>query len=453
MSRDGAAGPRAPSLRWSPDVALLAAAGGLGGLALLALALPIPGGVLPAAAAALLVATASDAWLSRREPIVSAERRLPERAHRGRAAEVTLRLANPAPRAVRVELYEAVPEGLGASRQHFRARLPAGGTRELPYTLRPERRGDVAFGAVVLFVGSRLGLLRRRVLTDAGQELRVYPDPGALLRREALDPRRLFAELGVRPVRRRGDGFEFESLRDYVPGDDPRRLDWAASARRGRAVVRCYEHERNHTVCIALDASRLMAAEVAGRSKLDHAVDAALVLAHAALTSGDRVSLCAFDREVRGFLAPRRHRGELGAVLDFLRPLAPRRVEADYRALVRVLATRQRQRALVVVLTDFVEVDATALRESLAVLARRHPVLLVAIRDPLFAALDPRAPLPPGGALEVHRRLVLGDLLLEREVALHELRRLGPDTLDLAPAQLTTRVLNRYLAARYGPGR
>ena len=102
-----------------------------------------------------------------------------------------------------------------------------------------------------------------------------------------------------------GDGMDFDSLRDYLPGDDPRRVDWRATARRGRLVVRQYQHERNHTVLIAVDASRLMAGDVDGRSKLDHAVDAGLALAYAALQAGDRVGLLAFDRELRGFCAPR----------------------------------------------------------------------------------------------------------------------------------------------------
>jgi uncharacterized protein (DUF58 family) len=348
------------------------------------------------------------------------------------------------------DLYEALPEDLAPSAQLFAAvRVPGGGRAEVPVELHPTRRGDRELGRLVALVRSPLGLFRRRVVAEERALLRVYPDTSALLRPEALDPRRVLESLGVRPARRRGEGMEFESLRDYVPGDDPRRLDWAASARRARPVVRLHQHERNHTVVIALDASRLMAGRIGSRTKLDHAVDASLALAYAALLSGDRVALTVFDHEVRGFLAPRAHRRELGPLIEFLRPVEHRLVEADYAALVRSLGARQRQRALVVVFTDFVEADSASPVAVLRVLSRHHRVLLVAVRDPLFAELEAGGPGPPGptGAL---RRLVLDDLLVDREKALLSLRRAGLHTLDLPPERLTAPVLNRYLALRYG---
>jgi uncharacterized protein (DUF58 family) len=441
-------------LTWSPTLRLLALGGVWLVAALASLLSPFPGMWLAAGACLLAAAVAADWLISRRDPPLLLERRLPERAYVGSACPVALEVRNPGMRPAAVRVYEAAPEDLRPSQLDLGAcSVPAGAAVDLGYELRPRRRGDRPLGAALAFAGSALGLLRRRVEAGAGECLRVYPEVAHLLRPEALDPRRFAEQLGARPVRRRGEGVEFESLRDYVPGDDPRRLDWAASARRGRPVVRHYQHERNHTVAIALDASRLMAAEVEGRSKLDHAVDAALALAHAALVSGDRVSLAVFDREVRGFLAPRRHRREIGQLVDFLRPVQPRLVEADFRSLAREIAVRQRQRALVVVLTDFVETEAASLEGALAVVGRSHRVLLVALRDPLYAGLDPRAPAPGGSAEELHRRLVLGDLLREREATLLGLRRAGLHTLDLAPRELTARVLNRYLQFRFGPER
>ncbi|MEN8185421.1 MAG: DUF58 domain-containing protein, partial [Myxococcota bacterium] len=405
------------------------------------------GGLLCAALVTL------DLWAWRGEPALCVSRWLPERAHLGRECELRVCLENPGPRLVEADVWEAIPADLAPASQEFpRVRVPSGGRSEVPFLVRPSRRGDRSFGRLVVLTRSPLGLFRLRQLGPGTDVLRVYPDTAALLRPEALDPRRALAALGVRPAPRRGEGMEFESLRDYVAGDDPRRLDWAASARRGRPIVRLHQHERNHTVLIALDASRLMAARVGQRRKLDHAVDAALALAHAALLSGDRVALSVFDREVRGFLAPRSHRRELGPLIELLRPLEPRLVEADFAALVRTVGARQRQRALVVVITDFVEAGAAAPIRILHLLGRRHQVLLVAVRDPLYAELDAGAHGSPGasGAL---RRMVLDDLLLDRERALLSLRRAGLHTLDLPPAQLVAPVLNRYLELRYGPGR
>jgi uncharacterized protein (DUF58 family) len=417
--------------------------------ALLAVVWPWLGPALGGATLLLGVAVGIDTLAFRREPDVRLARRLPERAHVGRACTLGIVLENGADRSVEVELYEALPEDLAPAQPSFpRVRVPAAGRARVRVEVRPTRRGDRALGVLVGLVRSPLGLFRRRVVADEPAVLRVYPDTSLLLRPEALDPRRWLEALGVRPARQRGEGMEFESLRDYVPGDDPRRLDWAASARRGRPVVRLHRHERHHTVVVALDASRLMAGRIGARTKLDHTIDASLALAYAAFLSGDRVAFTVFDREVRGFLAPRGHRRELGPLVEFLRPVEPRLVEADYAALVRTLATRQRRRALVVVFSDFVESDSVSPIGTLRVLGRHHQVMLVAVRDPLYAELD--ATTSRTGVEGALRRVVLEDLLGERERALLSLRRGGLHTLDLAPDRLTAPVLNRYLALRYG---
>jgi uncharacterized protein (DUF58 family) len=155
-----------------------------------------------------------------------------------------------------------------------------------------------------------------------------------------------------------------------------------------------------------------------------------------------------FDREIRAHLAPRAHRQAIGAFTEALRPVQPRIVEPDYAALVRDLAVRQRQRALVVVITDFVEAQPSGVSGPLSVLARRHRVLAVAVRDPIFDLLD--AGDPASGSFSLHRRLVLDDLLHERETTLALLRRHGVFTLDLPPRKLAAPILNHYLAIRYG---
>jgi uncharacterized protein (DUF58 family) len=406
----------------------------------------------PALAAALLALAALAAWdarLLRRSAALTAERGLPSRAFVGREAWLELRLSHAGPAALQANVLDELPRDVSAEEPRFELWVPPGDGATLRYAVRPRVRGDRELGPVFVYQRSPLGFLQRRSAFAAGQSLRVHPDTARLLRSGALDPKRLAAALGVKPARRRGDGTEFESLRDYVIGDDPRRLDWAASARRGRPVVRVHQHERNHVVWIALDASRLMAARTGERTKLDCAVEAALALALAALAARDRVGLAVFDRVLRAWVAPRPHRAGLGAFVDALRPVQPRAVEADYEVLLRELATRQRQRALVVLLTDFVEAEPSRLAAPLAALGRRHRLMLAALRDPLYAELE-----GPGGApLGLQRRIVLDDLLHERESALAALRRQGVETLDLYPEEITAPLLNRYLALRYGPER
>ncbi len=437
----------------SPDTRLLSAVGLWTAAAVSAVFVPALGLALFGALAVLAAVVAWDFLLLRQTAMPTCERGLPERVFVGREEDLTITLRNGGERVIEIDLIDDAPVDLVAAEPRFAAvRVSPGAAVCLQYSVRPRRRGDCRLGPVIMLARSPLGFLRRRTIGCLGAVLHVYPDASRLLRPEALDPRRVFAAAGVRPAPRRGDGMEFESLRDFVAGDDPRRIDWAASARRGRLITRQYQHERNHIVLLAVDASRLMAGEVDGRSKLDHAVDASLALAYAALVSGDRVSMVVFDDAVRGYVAPRAHRGQLGVFIDLLRAVQPRLVEADYRVLLRTLAYRQRQRALVVIVTDFVEADAALLVMPLAVLAQRHRVLLVALRDHAYRALDP-APSGARDALGLYRRLVLDDLLRSREAALGELRRRGVQTLDLVPEAITAAMLNRYLTIRYGPDR
>jgi uncharacterized protein (DUF58 family) len=438
----------------APDRRLLAAVALWVALAVAAVAVPVLWPVVVGAALLLVAVLARDALLLRRTPRIEIERRFPVRAFEGRACDLEVQLRNRGRLPVLVEVFEEIPVDLCTPEPHWpRVVLPAGEPLTLRYSVTPRIRGDRPLGAVLVLERSPLGLLRRSAIGASDEVLRVYPDATRFLRPEALDPKRVLAAIGVKPARRRGEGMEFESLRDFVPGDDPRRLDWAASARRGRAVVRLYQHERNHSVVIALDASRLMAGRIGERTKLDYAVDASLALSYAAIGAGDRVGMTVFDAEVRGFIPPRRGRADLGQFVEMLRPVQPRLVEADFQALARTLATRQRQRSLLVILTDFVEADAAPFAAPLAVLARRHRVLLIAIRDRVFRELDAGRSGGGEAALGLYRRIVLDDLLREREVALGRLRRRGLQTLDLPPEAITAAMLNRYLAIRYGAER
>jgi uncharacterized protein (DUF58 family) len=292
--------------------------------------------------------------------------------------------------------------------------------------------------------------LRLRTIAIAGGgTTAILPHTSTPERRAALTHRSLFEELGVRPKPARGEGSEFESLREYVHGDDPRHVDWRASARRGRLVVRHFQTERRHTVIVAVDTGRLMGARVDADSKLDHAIECGIALARVSKEYGDRVGFLGFDRELRVLARPQSGRSGVAVMVEATLALTPHPFEPDYRVLVETLARYQSKRALVVVLTDFVEGSASRELEAwLAVLARRHCVMLVALRDRLLAELDQPEPGITRG--RVYRRLALQDLAVEREAALARIRRFGVQALDLDPARVTAPVLNRYLAIRQG---
>ncbi|MGA8566507.1 MAG: DUF58 domain-containing protein [Candidatus Binataceae bacterium] len=399
---------------------------------------PALGLIATAAALALL-----DWGVSRNDPPPRLERILAARMVKSRRAEAVYLLSRPGGLATTVSILDELPAELGGDLLIENVALGAGQRCRLARDLMPLRRGTCELGPTFILWRSRLGLLKFRATAHAGRTVAIIPAASPPARHAALTHRSLRDELGVRPRRARGEGGEFESLREYFHGDDPRHLDWRASARRGRLIVRRYQTERRHTVIVAVDTGRLMAAKSAGDSKLD----CAIALARLSGQFGDRVGLLAFDQELRALAKPRSGAAGVGGLVEATLKLRPRPFEPNYRVLAETLARHQKKGALVVVLTDFVEGSASRELESyLAVLARRHCVLLVAMRDRLLAELDVREPQIARGRL--YRRLALQDLAVEREAVLRRIAQFSVQTLDLDPARITAPVLNRYLAIR-----
>lgn len=399
-----------------------------------------------------IAVAAFDAWLVVRGRAPSLACVLPARARVGAPCELRYELEGLQP-ATDVTLLDELPEDLGGDHwESWKTERSAPGAgpaalserRELQVT--PTRRGLRNLGPSYLFWASPLRLWRRALRVEHARELPVMPED-TLPPRSGLHPKRTRAELGLRPRRPRGEGTDFESLRDYTLDDEPRKIDWRASARVGRPVVRNHHVERSHTLLVAVDCGRLMSARVAGQSKLDHALSAALSLVRASRSSGDRVGFAAFDRELRAWVGPAPPHRAVAPIVEATLPLEPRSDEPSYRALSAVLRERQRKRALVVVLTDFVEGGASVeLETQLTILAKRHCVVLVGLRDPLLGSLE--RPAPHLDSSELYRRLVLQDLEVARKKTLARIAKLGVHTLDLDPAAVTLPLLDRYLAIR-----
>lgn len=436
-------GPSAELLRFALAAVLVSPA---------AVVLPATAPLVLVAFAVLAVAVARDFAVLRREPRLAVERRLPRRSRVGCVDMVEIVVTNGGERTVHVDVVEEVPRSLRGEDPVFPAlALAPGETRTVHYAIEPAARGEHMLGRLHLLRRSALGLLERRE-SAAGAVVHAWPDAARFLRGRAAD-RREGGRAGVRPTRQRGQGSELDALREYVPGDDTRRIVWGASARRGHPVVRLDRHERNHPVWIAIDTSRLMGAGFGGRTRLDLAIDVGLALAGGALASQDRVGMLAFDAGVHARLGPLRRRTDLGAFVTLLQPLQARPVEPDYRGLVRTMLRGFGHRALVFVLSDFTESDEDAVIASLGLLARRHRVVLVGLRDPVLRALDAGADLDDADGLGLYRRLVVADLLDWREKVAARLRRAGVDVIDATAAQVSARVLDRYRELRHGPDR
>lgn len=436
-------GPSAELIRYALALALVSPA-----------VVVLPGTILLVLSGYLLLACVTLVDLVRLRSLLPLviERRIPARAFVGRSVSVEIRLTNPGRLDAVVDVFEDVPGAL-CDREVVLPGIPvpAGDTCGRSYSIQPKARGNHPLGEMVVLRRSPFGLLERREVSGA-DVVRAFPDTARLARSRPRTVLRSAAAPGGRPIRRRGRGSEFDSLRDYVPGDDPRRVSWAASARRGHPVIRLDRHERNHAVWIAIDTSRSMGAGAGERTNLDAGVDAALVLAAGALANQDRVAMLAFDSSVHGRVGPHRLRADLGVFVEFLQPLESRPVEPNYRELVRALVRGVGQRSLVVIVSDLADVGSPSLTASVSRLARDHRVVIASLRDPAFTALD-IAPPRAEEAKALYRRIVLAAVHEEREASLGRLRRVGVDVVDQPAERISRCLLERYLAVRFGPDR
>lgn len=391
----------------------------------------------------VLALFAADAIAAPSQASLSAERRLREPLSAFTPNRVTLTITNREPRPVRLRLADAPPAEF-ESRDH-RRHLSLGPFETLlwEYDATPRRRGTVRFGDLYVRAKGPLGLSSRQWRIPLSRTVRVYPDLRALA--VALGAGR--AEEGRARTRGLHEGREFAALRPYQPGDDVRAIDWKATSRSGAPVVREWQPERDQAVWLLLDCGRQLGARLRdGRTKLDHAVDAALALARAAAFRGDRAGALLFAAEVGRVVVPQSGQAGLSALAEALYQAEPRPEEPDYGAAFEALTRRQRRRSLVLLFTDLSDPDSSAdLRARAARLARRHLVLFQAVAD---SELTSVAQARPAKTLEAYERVAAERILSERELAAAALSAVGV-RVESAPARdLVAAVVNRYLEVK-----
>ncbi len=333
----------------------------------------------------------------------------------------------------KIRFAAAVSEGLALARART--------TLELPFV--PDERGTVQFGALFIWFENRIGLLRRRYRIDAAEEARVFPDLSAVNGHGTLARRSTLLDAGLRRLRLRGTGNEFESLRDYQTGDGFRLVDWKATARRGRMMVAQYEVERSQNVIIALDCGRLMTPRIGAERKFDYALTAALSVARVAAAADDNVGLIAFAAAPLVSIAARRGAAHYSALARATYDLQPRLEEPDYEQTFAALRRRYAKRSLIVLFTDiFDPVTSAAVLGGLATLVSRHLVMCVLMNDAAIAAALERPPETPAQAYRTAVAMTLAD---ERTAAIATLRARGVIVVDVAAPKLTLALLDAYL--------
>lgn len=320
--------------------------------------------------------------------------------------------------------------------------LRAGAAQTFEYTTPTSRRGRFELGAITLRASGPLGLALRQIRFPTERRLTVVPGIENIRRYELLALVGRLRELGLRPARLRGEGTSFARLREYAPGEDLRRVDWKATARRGKWISREYEAERSQNVYVVIDAGRLMTAELRGRARLEYALPAALLLTHVAGLNGDRVGLMVFSDRVQRFLSPIRAGAER-AIAEALTDVEPRLVEPDYPGAFRYLQLQSRKRSLIVVFTDVIdELASQAIVRQLLSLPRHHLVLAVVLKNP---DLEAWARARPDAAADAFRKAAAEEMLQARAQALAKMERAGVTVADVLPDEATPETVNRYL--------
>lgn len=346
-----------------------------------------------------------------------------------------------------VDLRISATDALPVSRWHTPKLLallvPAGQSAGGSCQYIPSQRGDLAVGQVYLRYRSAFDMAEKWARADLRQTVRVYPNFEHAKKHAVYLARSRQIEMQMRMLRMRGIGSNFESLRDYLEGDELRNVCWTASARRGKLVTKTYRVERSQAVWLVLDCGRLMRARTQGYSKLDRAVDAALCLIQLALYSGDRVALLSYGRSINQRVMPGRGATQLRHLVEQLAVVHEEVPEADHTRAAATLMSLQKRRGLVIWITDLAESAMTPeVIQAAGHLLSRHLLLFMTMEH---AEIKQRATDFPASAEDMYEVVAAQEVVYRRELLLGRLRERGALCLEVAPAQLSGAILNQYL--------
>lgn len=396
---------------------------------------------------ALIALAIIDARISRLPKSVGITREFGGRFAVGAETEVIIRIQNSTPKRVPLILKDEYPPQMKLSgSREARVKVEAQTEIMLIYALRPPKRGRFEFGQIAVRFVSRLRLTWCETKVGEPISVKVYPNMRRAREAElkALGARSLVA--AHRKTSWRGEGREFESLREYVRGDELRHISWTATARRGRLTTRQYQIERDQTIMIVLDAGRLMTARIEQETKLDSAIHAALALMSAAARGGDNAGLMVFGRRIKSFLPPSRGRDHMDAALEALYSVEPEMIEPSYARALEFVAANSKRRSLVVLLTDLVDEEGSKeLLASLKLLRPRHLPLVVTIADRDLKAVVRD---PPESARDLFTQSVAEEIMYLREAALRRVESQGGLALDVTAAALAPALLEKYLQVK-----
>lgn len=403
--------------------------------------------LLPFATIALVllaVATLLDAWrLYGVRDAITASRHTLAKWSNGDENPVGVRIHSRYAIPVQVQVLDELPEQLQERSLNLHAPIPARGTVQVDYMVRPTTRGVYRFGAINVLVRSSLGLALRRFRQEQGREIAVYPSYIHLRKYELIALADPFSAAGVRKLRRVSQRSEFEHIREYVRGDDRRSVNWKAVARRGKLMVNHYQDEKAQQIVSLIDTGRTMKMPFGGLTLLDRAINAALVLGDIALKKDDKVGLVTYSNTVHSVLPPERGRHRMRQLMELLYAQQTDFAETDVEALFAEVRRSLPRRSLLLVYTNYETLEAMRRQlPYLKLLARTHLVVVVIFRN---TELDALLEGPDHNTMDVYRKTITRKFIMEKELIAKELAQHGVLSILTAPEHLSTAVLNKYL--------
>jgi uncharacterized protein (DUF58 family) len=396
--------------------------------------------------ALILILFCLDFWLTQKTSFLTAKRALSDRLSIGRRNSVLLTVENNGAMALDCRLVDSFPDAIEASPEEFAFAIAPGALTQLEYFLTPRRRGAYEFGRTFIRYRSVFGLFSFERVIDNKQNVKVFSDIIALNELSIRLSRS--NELGELHRNKRGQGTDFSSLKEYVVGDDNKKIDWKATARRDKPILRTYEVEQEQRLLVLVDAGRMMVSDLEGLTRFDHALNAALALVLTGLHHNDAVGIGIFADRPLLYMPPRRGKGYLQKILEATYNVQPSMVEPDYPTMLSYFASQQKGRALVVLLTDLTDPSGSeALLTGLVALRKRHLPMCVTLNDRQILSLSQPNPAVENQekAVSPFKRAVAIDLISQRSLALNVLQRQGCLVLDKPPQDLSTGLIDSYL--------
>ena len=394
----------------------------------------------------LAIAVAAETLLLYTVVRVGCTRTCAARFSNGDDNTVSLRVINHSSFRLSAEIIDELPPELQKRDLCLRMILMPHETLIHDYQLRPVRRGMYAFGHVLVFATTRIGLVRRRYRSGQPTEVKVYPSYAMLRQYELAAVSDHITETGVKRIRRVGNNTDFEHIKDYVQGDDYRTINWRASARRAHLMVNVYQDERSQQIFSLIDKGRLMQQAFHGMTLLDYAINAALVLSYVAIHRQDKAGLITFADTFDSFVPAERHAGQMQRILECLYSQQTTFGESDFSMLASQLNHLVPRRSFVVLYTNYADFDSLSRQlPYLRMLNQRHRLLVVFFED---SQLNEMVASPFQDIEECYQRVIGEKMGYERRLIVHTLRQNGIYSLLTTPEKLSVDVINQYIEMR-----